>query len=46
MEFIQSVRKRYKPKLVKYVKLDKRYSKSKNKNSYNLEFKKSQEKER
>ena len=38
---IQSVRERYKPKLVKYVKLDKRYSKSKNKNSYNLEFKKS-----
>ena len=38
---IQSVRERYKPKLVKYIKLDKRYSESKNKNSYNLEFKKS-----
>ncbi len=38
---IQSVRDRYKPKLVKYIKLDKRYSESKNKNSYNLEFKKS-----
>ena len=38
---IQSVRERYKPKLVTYVKLDKRYSKSKNKNNYNLEFKKS-----
>ena len=38
---IQSVRERYKPKLVKYLKLDKRYSESKNKNGYNLEFKKS-----
>ena len=38
---IQSVRERYKPKLVKYIKLDKRYSESKNKNGYNLEFKKS-----
>ena len=38
---IQSVRERYKPKLVKYIKLDKRYSESKNQNSYNLEFKKS-----
>ena len=38
---IQSVRERYKPKLVKYIKLDKRYSESKIKNSYNLEFKKS-----
>ncbi len=38
---IQSVRERYKPKLVKYLKLDKRYSESKNKNGYNLELKKS-----
>lgn len=38
---IESVKERYKPKLVKYIKLDRRYSKSINKNNYTIEFKSS-----
>ena len=38
---IESIKERYKPKLVKHIKLNKRYSELKDKNNYYLEFKNS-----
>ena len=41
---IESIKEKYKPKLLKYYKLDNRYSKSKNENNFRLEFKNSPKK--
>ena len=38
---IESVKEKYKPKLLKYYKLHNRYTKSKNENNFSLEFKNS-----
>ncbi len=43
---IESVKERYRPKLVRYIKLESKYSKSINKNNYTVEFKNSPAKRR
>ena len=41
---IESIKEKYKPKLLKYYKLDNRYTKPKNENNFRLEFKNSPKK--